>query len=201
MSRQPRPPIVAVLTIAAVIGTSALLAASAGFKDVPADHPSRAAIDYVTDPQRNWFLGYGDGTFRPDDRITATQVAAVVNRIIPSGMTRAEFAEFLHRANEGHIITPARVYTGNGDEVRRIHLNEGLYILRLYAFGQGGNTDTWPDVTLRGVTGSGYAFLTSDLVRDGGPAEAEKILDIRGSGLFLMQVNEDGQWQVEFEPA
>lgn len=85
----------------AVLVTGAAFAQTGPFRDVPADHPNRWAIEYVSGDQ--WFNGYPDGTFRPDRIITASQIATVINRAYPDGMTRAEFAEYM-RAGDTKVF-------------------------------------------------------------------------------------------------
>ncbi|MCQ3803526.1 MAG: S-layer homology domain-containing protein [bacterium] len=50
-----------------------------------------------------WFVGYQDGTLRPDEVITAEQIATVVKRLYPDGATRAEVANFLAAGSVGVI--------------------------------------------------------------------------------------------------
>lgn len=52
---------------------------------------------------RGWFKGYVDGTFRPDEAITAGQVAKVVTRAFPNGFSRAAMTTFLRHANQAMI--------------------------------------------------------------------------------------------------
>lgn len=80
---------VAALTLGAAIGVYA----ASRFSDVPDDHPRRVDIETVA----GWggYSGYEDGTFRPNRRITADQMATVLGRIFDDGMTRAEFASFM----------------------------------------------------------------------------------------------------------
>lgn len=52
---------------------------------------------------RGWFKGYADGTFRPDATITANQLAKVVNRAFPRGVSRAEMTTFLRHANQALV--------------------------------------------------------------------------------------------------
>ena len=51
------------------------------------------AVAEATD--RGWFVGFDDGTFRPDDPLTEEHAAIVFARVFPEGITRAEFAAFL----------------------------------------------------------------------------------------------------------
>ena len=47
--------------------------------------------------ERGWFLGYSDGTFRPDRMISSEQAEAVAGRVFPDGVSRAEMAAFARR--------------------------------------------------------------------------------------------------------
>ena len=78
---------------AAALGLCAVAWAQGQFSDVPADHRHLTDIETVAD----WggYSGYSDGTFRPDQKIRADQMATVLGRVFPEGMTRAEFASFL----------------------------------------------------------------------------------------------------------
>lgn len=73
-------------------GIAAVAFASSSFSDVPEDHPDAAAIRVAAD--RGYFAGYGDGTFGPDHDITAAQLARVVGRIYPDGITRGRASVF-----------------------------------------------------------------------------------------------------------
>lgn len=86
-----------IVLAAAVLAVAApLLAETAGdgrvFPDVP-DRTAAAFVAYAT--AEGWFTGYPDGTFRPDQRITPGQLAKVVERAYPDGLTRAEAAKFM----------------------------------------------------------------------------------------------------------
>lgn len=85
-----------------ILATAALAAALAipvlaatRFPDVADDHPRAGDIEYVASQSPAWFGGYPDSSFKPDRRITARQMTAVIERAFPDGMTRAEFASFL----------------------------------------------------------------------------------------------------------
>ncbi|WP_196426386.1 S-layer homology domain-containing protein [Paenibacillus campinasensis] len=53
--------------------------ASGGFKDVPANHWAKSAIDSAV--KKGYFKGYGDGTFRPNANITRAEFAALMARV------------------------------------------------------------------------------------------------------------------------
>lgn len=95
----------AIALAAAVLALAApLLAETAGdgrvFPDVP-DRTAAAFVAYAT--AEGWFTGYPDGTFRPDQHITPGQLAKVVERAYPDGLTRAEAAKFMTLAACGGI--------------------------------------------------------------------------------------------------
>ncbi len=73
-----------------------------GFADVPDDHDYRDEIVNVA--EEGWFEGYPDGTFRPDQTVTAPQIAKVLQRVFSSGSTRADLAAFMR---EGADTLPA----------------------------------------------------------------------------------------------
>lgn len=82
----------------------AAVATSASFSDLPNDHPQRSDIEYAV--EQGWFLGYGDGTFRPDQVITQSQIATVIGRAFSKGSTRADLATFLRGGAERLAATP-----------------------------------------------------------------------------------------------
>ena len=68
------------------------------FTDVPQEHPQRVDIEYAV--AQNWFLGYTDGTFKPDREITAEQITTVIQRAFPDGATRGDMAVFMRAGNQ-----------------------------------------------------------------------------------------------------
>ncbi len=68
------------------------------FTDVPKEHPQRVDIEYAV--AQNWFLGYTDGTFKPDRIITAEQITTVIQRAFPDGATRGDMAVFMRAGNQ-----------------------------------------------------------------------------------------------------
>lgn len=58
-------------------------------------------IEFVAN--RGVFGGYLDGTFRPYQKITPEQLAVVIGRAFPDGLTRAEAASFL-RGGESRVL-------------------------------------------------------------------------------------------------
>lgn len=63
------------------------------FTDLPADHDFYAGARVAE--AEGWFVGNTDGTLRPDQTITAQQIASVVERVFADGATRGEVATFL----------------------------------------------------------------------------------------------------------
>ena len=82
-----------VIPLGLLVGATAVWAQSR-FSDVPDTYPYSVEIDYAA--ERGWFVGYPDGTFRPDQTLTAIQAATVFGRVFPDGVTRSEFARFLY---------------------------------------------------------------------------------------------------------
>ena len=74
-----------------------VIATATRFPDVPADHPRHDDIEFVV--EQGWFVGRVNGSFSPGARITPSQIATVIERAFPEGMTRAEFASFLRGGN------------------------------------------------------------------------------------------------------
>lgn len=66
-----------------------------------ADVPESSGSDVVYACQQGWFQGYPDGTFQPNRRIPQHQIATVINRVFPTGSTRADMATFLRGGNPG----------------------------------------------------------------------------------------------------
>ena len=75
------------------------LAQTDQFTDIPVDHVYADAIDRAS--AHGWFQGYADGSFRPDQTISADQMTTVFERAFPDGLTRAEFARFLTTGETG----------------------------------------------------------------------------------------------------
>ncbi len=50
------------------------------FKDVPSNHWAKEYIEDIG--EKGYILGYPDGTFRPENRITRAEVVSIVNRVI-----------------------------------------------------------------------------------------------------------------------
>ena len=88
----------AIAVVVTLTATTGVALAATSFSDVADDHPQRSDIEYAVD--RGWFLGYGDGTFKPDRAITPSQIVRVLNRAFPDGATRADLATFLRGGTE-----------------------------------------------------------------------------------------------------
>ena len=104
-------------------------AASAGFTDVPDTHPQAGDIDYAV--ERSWFRGYPDGSFRPDQTITAAQITTVLQRAFPTGSTRAQLAAFMRNGRQAlpwtsKIAYSAPVYNSLGKLAARELLVAGV---------------------------------------------------------------------------
>lgn len=94
--------VIAAATIAGVLVlTAAAAVAVSRFTDVADDHPSAAEIESAA--AEGWMLGYGDGTFGPDQTLTESQLAKIISRVFDDlrcptdeceGITRAEAAVF-----------------------------------------------------------------------------------------------------------
>ena len=84
------------LVIVVVAGTAAW--AAHNFTDVPDDHPQHDDIAYAA--EKGWFAGYGDGTFRPDRKLTTDQAVTVFGRAFPDGVSRADLATILRAGDE-----------------------------------------------------------------------------------------------------
>ena len=71
------------------------LASSPTFLDVAPDHPGHAAVERAA--AEGWFLGYADGTFRPDEPFSERHLRLVVGRVFEDleSLTRAEAAAFI----------------------------------------------------------------------------------------------------------
>lgn len=82
-----------ILLLAAILSVGTVVAQSL-FPDVPEDHPHYDAIQWSQ--QVGAFRGYEDGTFKPDQKITAEQATIVFGRVYPDGVSRAEFAGLLY---------------------------------------------------------------------------------------------------------
>ena len=73
-----------------------------GFSDVSDDHPRKADIDYAV--ERGWFEGYDDGTFKPDQTVSASEITTLASRVFDAiaeeGVSRLDVALFLQHGNQ-----------------------------------------------------------------------------------------------------
>lgn len=87
-----------ILAPVGLVGLAGSVVAQTGFSDVPEDHPNREAIEWSREVDA--FQGYQDGTFRPDQKITAEQATIVFGRVYPDGVSRGEFAALLYAGRD-----------------------------------------------------------------------------------------------------
>ena len=85
------------IAVAAAVLVAVPVVAQIQFSDVPDDNPHRRDINYVAGER--WFLGFRDGTYKPDQNITPAQMTRVLTRTFVNGITRAEFASFMVAGN------------------------------------------------------------------------------------------------------
>ncbi len=166
------------LTTAAVL--AALLAvpataASTRFPDVSEGHPRAEDIEFVA--EQGWFVGRANGSFSPEARITPSQMAVVLERAFPDGMTRAEFASFLRggnwRVGEGQpttttTTTAPRYTTSRAWEGTCEGLYDAIVAGAYNEYGFYENYDFTPDRYEwdRDTEGSGrFGILRTDILR------------------------------------
>ena len=101
------------------------------FTDVTKDH--RLYVGIRIAENEGWFKGYGDGTLRPDETITAAQIAKVVDRLYPDGATRAEVANFLAAGSIG-VLQKNLVVEVNQDNRTVTVSNLGSYPVDLHGY-------------------------------------------------------------------
>lgn len=102
-------------------GAAGVALAGRAFSDVPESHPRSSDIAYAV--AQGWFVGYDDGTFRPDQVMPHHQIVTVVKRAFPEGSTRAEMAAFL-RAGE-RALTGGALPPGGGTSTTSTTLSSG----------------------------------------------------------------------------
>lgn len=77
--------------------TGPVIATSRIFEDVPTDHPRAREIRWAAQFDPPLFQGYEDGTFKPDETMTVSQIAKVVERLHQTqDWTRGEVAALLY---------------------------------------------------------------------------------------------------------
>lgn len=86
------------IAVVAAVLVAVPVVAQIQFSDVPANNPHRDNINYVA--SQKWFVGYRDGTYKPDQNISPSEMTRVLWRAFDKGLTRAEFASFLVAGNE-----------------------------------------------------------------------------------------------------
>lgn len=117
--------IINVVLVAVVLSATAVWAQTR-FPDVPTNHSRVADIADVASSE--WFGGYQDGTFQPNRRITVSQMAKVLDRAFPDGMTRAEFASFMVGGNRRVEHNPnGGMVTSDKDAVVIVNIPAGTY--------------------------------------------------------------------------
>ena len=67
------------------------------FSDVNETHPQYDDIQYAV--EQGWYVGYPDGTFKPDKLLTTDQAVIVFGRAFPDGVSRADLATILVGGN------------------------------------------------------------------------------------------------------
>ena len=85
------------IAVAAAVLVAVPVVAQIQFSDVSEGNPHRDDINYVAGER--WFLGFRDGTYKPDQNITPAQMTRVLTRAFEDGITRAEFASFMVAGN------------------------------------------------------------------------------------------------------
>ena len=90
-----------IIAVAAAVLLAVPVVAQIQFSDVPGDNPHLDNINYVA--EQRWFIGYGDGTYKPDQNISPSEMTRVLWRAFDEGITRAEFASFLVAGNEERL--------------------------------------------------------------------------------------------------
>ena len=85
------------IAVAAAVLLAVPVFAQIQFSDVPDDNPHREDINAVAG--QRWFVGYRDGTYKPDQKISPSEMTRVLTRAFDEGLTRAEFASFMVAGN------------------------------------------------------------------------------------------------------
>ena len=86
------------IAVAAAVLLAVPVVAQIQFSDVPDNDPHRRDINFVAGER--WFVGYRDGTYKPDQEISPSEMTRVLTRAFDEGLTRAEFASFMVGGNE-----------------------------------------------------------------------------------------------------
>ena len=93
--------LIAIGAIIAVVFPGVVWAATK-FSDLDEAHPQYDDIAYAV--EQGWFVGYPDGTFKPDRKLTTHQAVTVFGRAFPEGVSRADLASIL-KAGEERLAT------------------------------------------------------------------------------------------------
>lgn len=124
-----------IIAVAATVLLAVPVVAQIQFSDVPANNPHLDNINYVA--EQRWFIGYGDGTYKPDQNISPSEMTRVLWRAFDEGITRAEFASFLVAGNEERL-RPSRENPLGYRELESPGDN-------IYFIGYNPNNTTWTD--------------------------------------------------------
>lgn len=83
--------------------TVAAASTSGTFKDVPANHWAKSAIDSAV--AKGYFKGYSDGTFKPNAQVTREEFAALISRVSNNsvGSATASFSDIKGRWSEAEV--------------------------------------------------------------------------------------------------
>ena len=93
-----RPARWTLIAVAALVLIGIPVVAQVQFSDVESDNPHWD--DIVAVARERWFLGYADGSYKPDKNISPSEMAKVLSRAFDEGITRAEFASFMVAGNQ-----------------------------------------------------------------------------------------------------
>ncbi|MDE0139573.1 MAG: S-layer homology domain-containing protein [bacterium] len=171
-----------VLATVMVLVGAGIVYAQMNFVDIDENHFQYDDIRFAVD--RGWFVGYGDGTFRPDQEITPKQALTVFNRAFPDGVSRADMATILRVGFEelesidysevwnvyicDEFLHPGRDYQGTTDEVFQqvtkyySWLSGGKYVPGFIIGGTCEQENRWRDLIV--IDGSmGYFYDTGHI--------------------------------------
>ena len=151
----------AIAVVVMLTATTGVALAASSFSDVASGHPQRSDIEYAAD--QGWFRGYPDGTFKPDQTITQSQIARVLSRAFPDGSTRADLATFLrggaNRLAEVRSPRPPSSTRPSGGDLVRLRVKPcGMW--------------TAADRAVARLAPAGYDWGARDRDRDGRPCDS-----------------------------
>lgn len=132
-----RPARWTLMAVAALVLLSVPVVAQIQFSDVETDNPHRDDINNVA--RERWFVGYRDGTYKPDQNISPSEMTRVLSRAFDEGITRAEFASFLVAGNEWRQRVKQQV-----PNYQKWDLGRGTYI-HFVSFNATPGTWVWQD--------------------------------------------------------